>query len=185
MQIEVEGDWLYIHTGRDLMNIEVRKEEYDPFTCVQAIHIHSITGLKVDYQENSIRLFVKGYPYPIQLETGDRIIDQLNHLPVYLRKICDARGINYSKAIDTMCRTKETADARPRWKDMEEELEQYMAEQDMKPHEEQDTFALEEKMRTLIEEYKKVSNTIRIIHECRKRMEGIKQEMKVATPADP
>jgi hypothetical protein len=63
MQVDSEGEWLYIYTERDMIATESKN---DPFRVVHTIRIKDVTGMKLDTSDNSIYLYVNGHPHPVR-----------------------------------------------------------------------------------------------------------------------
>ncbi len=62
--IDISGSWVFLYSS--LKNAKETNPNRDSFFVRQAISLHAITGLQVDYQKLTIKLQVKGFTQEVQ-----------------------------------------------------------------------------------------------------------------------
>lgn len=75
MQVDVSGSWIYVYSGRDVVDTSAPQEK-DPFACVRCISTHAITELLFDDKEMTIRIGV-GSSY-VYIDFGNRSNARVN-----------------------------------------------------------------------------------------------------------
>ena len=77
MQVEVVGQWIYIYSGREVVDSS-KPQENDPFAEVHVFRKKDIVGFRVDHQQQFFTFVVKGHPYPLTVEFGQRPNPRVN-----------------------------------------------------------------------------------------------------------
>jgi hypothetical protein len=121
MQVEVTGNQLIcIYSGREVPDSS-QPEEKDPFVEAHFFHARDITGFRIDHQEQNFTFVVKGHPYPLCVEFGQKpnvrataFLETLQKLKPVLEGVW---GIPWDNLMRMNRRTEMTARVRSRSED--------------------------------------------------------------------
>ena len=87
MKVDISGDWLYMFTGS---GTRYYSKEEDFYVFSRTVRISEITGMEVDYELLTIKLFVKGFDTVVFLNFQQ---NKSNFKPE-LQKIVSCLGMN-------------------------------------------------------------------------------------------
>jgi hypothetical protein len=62
--IDISGSWVFLYSG--IKNTKETNPNRDSFFVRQAISVHAISGLQLDYNKLTIKLQVKGFTNEVQ-----------------------------------------------------------------------------------------------------------------------
>lgn len=85
MLLDISGEWIYIFSGK-LPQIE----EEDVYMFCRTIRLSEITGMEVNYELCTIKLFVKGFESFVFLSFQEN----LSNFKTTLQKLVTALGMN-------------------------------------------------------------------------------------------
>jgi hypothetical protein len=112
MQVEYTGRFLYLYSGREFqckdpnMN-DVGRE--DAFSKVQCIAVNAVTGVEIDHKEFTVKLYVKGFTYPIQCSFGCRNCYKINCFTAFLETLQRALSLPSEMIWNLQRRSEQTA----------------------------------------------------------------------------
>jgi hypothetical protein len=110
MQAEAKGDFLYIYSGRNIVNRSA-KEVDDPFSTVQAIRISQITSVEFDDNNFTGKIYISGASYPIYCTFGERNCHKINCFFAFRDIVFKAVGLDHSMIYELAKRDSEVSAA--------------------------------------------------------------------------
>ena len=122
MQLETTGRFLYLYSGRQFLCKDPNMNEVgreDPFSKVQCIAIDAVTGVEIDHKNLTVKLFVKGFTYPIFCSFGERNCYKNNCFTDFLATLQRALYFDVGMVWDLQRRSEQTALSVQRKDDME------------------------------------------------------------------
>ena len=114
MQAELNGNFLYIYTGRNPLtwNPQTKQIIYkmdDPFAKVQIIRVDMISNVEIDYKEESLKIYVNGMNYPIFCTFGTRNCYRINCFHAFVDVIAKAMKFSGDYYFNLERRNEQTA----------------------------------------------------------------------------
>lgn len=112
MQIEYTGRFLYLYSGRDYQCKDINMNEVgdkDPFSKVQCIAVDAVTGVEIDHKDFTVKLFLKGFTYPIYCSFGDRNCYKINCFTAFLEILQRALNLSSEMVWNLQRRSEQTA----------------------------------------------------------------------------
>jgi hypothetical protein len=112
MQIEFTGRFLYLYSGREFQCRDPNMNdigEKDPFSKVHCIAVDAVTCVEIDHSEFTVKLFVKGHPYPLHCSFGSRNCYKINCFGAFLETLQQALHLDPKMIWDLRKRNEQTA----------------------------------------------------------------------------